>query len=92
MKIENTKKRIELSQGAFVFVPAVIRTTCPQCEEEETYDMSTVENALINPKTNQPFAYFMDCDECGCEWSVDLILFVTLGNAAHHPNLLEVDS
>ncbi len=53
---------------------------CPKCSETRKVDFG--EEYLSYPVVGKPFDYFMCCERCGHEWSVKLVLEITLARAA----------
>jgi len=59
-----------------LYVPSVLRTTCPKCGDKKVVDFQS--DYLSYPPANRPFDHYLCCYECDEEWSVRLKLTMQL--------------
>jgi len=59
-----------------LYLPVLLKSNCPDCTEELYYDMS-IDNLSYPVMGETEYIHFY-CDECGCEYTRDLVLKMTL--------------
>lgn len=59
---------IEVTQDKRFYFPAIIKDTCPKCQQEIVKDFSKSEYLAYTP-TNKPFFFNFYCEECEHEWT-----------------------
>lgn len=65
------------------YMPGVaLSTHCPECLISVIHNFS--EHYLSYPKPNEEFLYYLYCNNCHHEWSINVILKVSLDMVVHH--------
>ena len=78
MKIDGLPKG-ELEDKRVYLAGVRITDKCPGCKRTIKIDMA--KHPISYPNMNKPFKYGMWCEVCGHEWSVPVILKVSLETA-----------
>lgn len=87
LTITPSAKIFEIDTKRF-YVPFVVSSPCPQCEELDVQDLSR-HHYFAYPIVGEPIPFGFYCSECDTEWSHRVVLGITLTQVSEsdHTNL-----
>jgi hypothetical protein len=73
------KARGQLDVKRFYLPGVTISDDCPKCRREVAYPLSTGNDRYLSyPIVGEPSDFHFYCHECGAEWTVRLLLTISL--------------